>query len=131
MLNQSKINRWVEATFQREIIHQLEGADSNKKFATGGEDDVSFLANLHRHTVFFSIRVNVHHADREIEFFQLKRFCQAQFPGDTHDVGTANMEQLAEKLLEALIQKYPKREWEIRVMEDNENGAIVRYSDEG
>ncbi|MBL4829428.1 MAG: hypothetical protein JKY55_06035 [Aliivibrio sp.] len=129
MLDQTKIKRWVEVTFQREIIHQFEGADTNKLFATGEGDDVSFLANQHRHTVFFTVRVNVHHADREIEFFQLKRFCQSVFPGDTHDVGNASMEQLAERLLEALLQKYPKREWEIRVMEDNENGAIIRYAE--
>ena len=101
----------------------------SEQLATGDGDDVSFLANLHRHNVWFTVRVNVHHADREIEFFQLKRFCQSVFPGDTHDVGNASMEQLAERLLEALIQKYPKREWEIRVMEDNENGAVVKYSD--
>ena len=129
MLNQDKIKRCVEATFQREIIHQFESADTNDQLATGGNDDVSFLANQHRHTVWFSVRVNVHHADREIEFFQLKRFCQSVFPGDTHDVGNASMEQLGERLLEALIHKYHKRKWEIRVMEDNENGAIVRYSD--
>ena len=97
MLDQSKLNYWVEITFQREIIHQLKDADSNKQFATGESDDVSFLANLHRHTVFFTVRVNVHHADREIEFFQLKRFCQSVFPGDTHDVGNASMEQLSEQ----------------------------------
>ena len=129
MLDQDKINRWVEATFQREIIHQFKDADVNELFATGQGDDVSFLANQHRHNVWFSVQVNVHHADREVEFFQLKRFCQSVFPGDTHDVGNASMEQLAERLLEALIKKYPKREWEIRVLEDNENGAIVRYSD--
>ena len=129
MLDQDNIKRWVEATFQREVIHQLADTDTNKLFATGEGEDVSFLANQHRHTVWFSVRVNVHHNDREIEFFQLKRLCQGVFPGDTHDVGTASMEQLAERLLEALIPKYPKRDWEIRVMEDNENGAIVSYSD--
>ncbi|MEP1208163.1 MAG: hypothetical protein ABJM29_00375 [Rhizobiaceae bacterium] len=129
MLDQEKINRWVEVTFQREIIHQLEGADTNELFVTGEGDDVSFLANLHRHTVWFSVRVNVLHADREIEFFQLKRFCQNVFPGDTHEVGNSSMEQLGERLLEALIPKYPNRRWEIRVMEDNENGAVVRYLD--
>ena len=129
MLDQSKINRWVEATFQREIIHQLDGADTNSQSAASNEGATVLLANLHRHTVWFSVRVNVEHADRDIEYFQLKRFCQSVFPGDTHDVGTASMEQLAERLLEALLPKYPNREWEIRVMEDNENGAIVKYSD--
>ncbi|MEP4474554.1 MAG: hypothetical protein ABJ024_05840, partial [Lentilitoribacter sp.] len=68
-------------------------------------------------------------ADREIEFFQLKRFCQSVFPGDTHNVGTLSMEQLAEKLLTDLIKQHPNRSWEVRVLEDSENGAVVRYED--
>lgn len=129
MLDSSMIDRSIEINFQREIVHQFEGSDQDPKFATGGEDDVSFLANLHRHTVYFYVRVNVEHNDREIEFFQLKRFCQSIFPGDTHNVGSSSMEQLAEKLLGELITHHPKRNWEIRVMEDNENGAVVRYDD--
>jgi hypothetical protein len=39
------------------------------------------------------------------------------------------MEQLAERLLEALIERHPSRDWEVRVLEDNENGAVVRYED--
>jgi len=49
--------------------------------------------------------------------------------GDTHDVGNASMKQLAERLLEALFKKHPKREWAIRVMGDNENIVVVRYAD--
>lgn len=128
-LKQTNIDRHIEISFQREIIHQFEGSDTDPKFATGGDDDVSFLANLHRHTVYFYVRVNVHHTDREIEFFQLKRFCQTVFPGDTHNVGSASMEQLAERLLEALIERHPNRDWEVRVLEDDENGAVVRYED--
>lgn len=128
-LIQTNIHRHVEISFQREIIHQFEGSDTDPKFATGGDDDVSFLANLHRHTVYFYVRVNVLHNDREIEFFQLKRFCQTVFPGDTHNVGSASMEQLAERLLEALIERHPNRDWEVRVLEDDENGVVVRYED--
>ena len=43
-LDPSKINRHIEISFQREIIHQFEGSDKNPQFATGGDDDVSFLA---------------------------------------------------------------------------------------
>ncbi len=129
MLNRAQLRYYVEVSFQREIIHRFEAASSDPHFITGGDDDVSFLASEHRHIVYFYVRASVQHADREIEFLQLKRFCQLQFPGDTHDVGTASMEQLGERLLEALVHKYPKREWEIRMMEDNENGAVLRYTD--
>lgn len=129
MLDQSKLHRSIEINFQREIIHQFLGSDQDPKFATGGDDDVSFLANLHRHTVYFYVRVNVLHNDREIEFFQLKRFCQSIFPGDTHNVGSSSMEQLAERLLQELTHRHPNRNWEIRVLEDNENGAVIRYDD--
>lgn len=115
-MDQSKISRSVEVSFQRDILH----GDITKKEP---------MDQLHRHRVTFSIRVNVHHADREIEYFELRRFCMSLLPGDTHAVGDTSLERLAETLLEKLVQEYPKRSWEIRVLEDAENGAVIRYAD--
>lgn len=129
MLDETKINRWVEINFQREIVHQFK--EEGLQAAIKDEDsvDVAYLANLHRHTVHFHVRVNVLHNDREIEFFALKRYCQSIFPGDTHYVGTSSMEQLGEKLLTEVLEFHPNREWEIRVLEDGENGAVIHYDD--
>jgi hypothetical protein len=115
-MDQSKISRWVEVSFQRDVVH-------------GVELNNVPIAKLHRHRVTFSVRVNVHHGDREIEYFGLRRFCMELWPGDTHSVGDASLESLAEKLLEELVKKYPYRIWEIRVLEDAENGAVVQYQD--
>lgn len=40
VLKPANIDRHIEISFQREIIHQLDGADEDPKLATGGDDDV-------------------------------------------------------------------------------------------
>lgn len=115
-MDQSKISRSVEVSFQRELVY----GDITKKVPIG---------QLHRHRVTFCVRVNVHHVDREIEYFELRRFCMNLMPGDTHAVGDTSLESLAETLLGKLVEEYPNRSWEIRVLEDAENGAVVQYED--
>ncbi len=114
-MDQSKISRSVEVSFQRDIVH--------------GDTSELPIGKHNRHNVTFSVRVNVHHADREIEYFALRRFCMDLWPGDTHEVGDASLEWLAENLLNQLVQKYPGRVWELRVLEDAENGAVIQYAD--
>ena len=77
----------------------------------------------------FSVRVNVHNSDREIEYFALRRFCMELWPGDTHQVGDASLEWLAETMLNQLVRQYPGRNSEVRVLEDAENGAVIQYED--
>ena len=113
-MDQSKITRFVEVSFQRDVIH-------------GDITNPVPIGQMHRHRVTLSVRVNVHHADREIEYFELRRFCMSLLPGDTHAVGDTSLESLAETLLEQLVKEYPNRSWEIRVLEDAENGAVVQY----
>lgn len=115
-MDQSKISRSVEVSFQRDIIH-------------GDITQAVPLGQQHRHRVTFSVRVNVHHADREIEYFELREFCRGLLPGDRHAVGDNSLERLGETLLEKLVQKYPGRIWEVRVLEDAENGAVIQYAD--
>jgi len=78
-MEQSKINRWVEVSLQRDLVH----GDKNVEVPIG---------QRHRHRVTFSVRVNVHHADREIEYFALRKFCMELWSGDTHQVGDASLE---------------------------------------
>lgn len=115
-MDQSQINRWVEVSFHRDISHN-------------DPDTMVPISKMHRHRVLFSVRVNVHHADREIEYFALRKFCMDLWPGDIHEVGDASLESIAEDLLAKLVKQYPKRHWEIRVLEEAENGAVVQYED--
>ena len=66
----------IFVTFQKEGIHRFPEASKNPKFATGGWDDVSFLANEHRHIFHFRVELEVFHDDREIEFIQFKRWLE-------------------------------------------------------
>ena len=115
-MEQSKINRWVEVSLQRDLVH----GDKNVEVPIG---------QRHRHRVTFSVRVNVHHADREIEYFALRKFCMELWSGDTHQVGDASLEWIAEDMLGKLVGEYPGRSWELRVLEDAENGAVIQYAD--
>ncbi|MEP4125338.1 MAG: hypothetical protein ABJL98_11540 [Lentilitoribacter sp.] len=115
-MDQSKISRWVEVSFQRDIVH-------------GNKEGVISIAAQHRHRVTFSVRVNVHGSDREIEYFALRKFCMDLWSGDTHQVGDASLEWIAEDMLGKLVGEYPGRSWELRVLEDAENGAVIQYED--
>jgi hypothetical protein len=114
-MDQSKVSRWVEVSFQWDVLHDVEGAKGK--------------ASQHRHRVTFSVRVNVRHAEREIEYYGLREYCQSLLPGDAQNVGSTSLEQLGEQLLVKLVAKYPGRVWEIRVMEDVASGAVIQYSE--
>ena len=76
-----KVKRFIEVSFKREGIHHYPAAATDPKLATGGWDDVSFLASPHRHEFYFYIRIAVEHNDREIEFIQAKRFMERLYDG--------------------------------------------------
>ena len=114
------IKRFVEVSFQREGIHRYPAAATDPKLA-----DVSFLGNPHRHIFHFYARVEVEHNDREIEFILLKRELENRY-GNIVSVDYKSCEMLAEDLIEYLNAAYgSNREKEVRVFEDNENGAVL------
>lgn len=62
------------------------------------------------------------HEGRFIDWEELKPRLQV-------DSGKLWQWSLAETLLGKLVQEYPNRSWEIRVLEDAENGAVIQYAD--
>jgi hypothetical protein len=122
------ITRWIEVTFQKEGIHCYPAAATDPKLKTGGADDVSFLANPHRHMFHFRVRVNVWHDDREIEFIQFKRWLESLYSGNVLELNYKSCEMIAEDLYFEIIKKYPNRNYVISVFEDGENGAILEFN---
>ena len=73
--------------------------------------------------------MNVHHADREIEYFGLRRFCMDLRPGEPHTVGDTSWKAWPSTCWKSWFTKYPDRIWELRVLENAGNGAVIQCAD--
>lgn len=117
-----KRNRiWV--TFEREGIHCYPAALTDPTL-----EDVSFLGYPHRHKFFFRVDIDVYHNDRDIEFFQFKRWLEQLYAGGTLQLDYQSCEMIADGLASRIHEKYPNRTFTISVSEDNENGCIKQYA---
>ena len=117
---------WV--TFQKEGIHKYPAALTDPNLATGDEYDVSFLGYPHRHIFHFKVAIEVFHDDRDIEFIQFKRWLENLYKGAILALDFKSCEMIAEDLYHQIAQRYPDRDIEIEVSEDNENGCRIRYN---
>lgn len=123
-------NKMIWVTFQKEGIHCYPAAATDPKLATGDEYDVSFLGNPHRHIFHFRIWINVTHNDRDIEFIQFKRWCEALYMGSDQSIlrlDHKSCEMISDELHDVISKKYPNREIWIEVSEDGENGSFIKY----
>lgn len=118
-----KADKSIWVRFQREGIHSYPAAADDPAL-----EDVSFLANEHRHIFHFEIRIAVTHNDREIEFIQFKRFCEGLFATGILQLDNKSCEMISDDLFEKIAIKYPNREVIITVSEDNENGSTIQYA---
>jgi len=123
---QAKRMIWV--TFQKEGIHKYPGADTDPSLATGDEYDVSFLGYPHRHIFHFKVAVQVFHNDRDIEFIQFKRWLENSFRDGVMKLDHKSCEMISDELYMLIASRYPNRDIEITVSEDNENGATIYYN---
>lgn len=120
--------RMIWVTFQREGIHQYPGADKDPKLATGDWDDVSFLGLPHRHIFHFRVGIQVFHNDRDIEFIQFKRWLEGLYnQNSVLNLNHKSCEMISDDLYQIIAEKYPDRDIEISVAEDNENGCHISY----
>ena len=124
-------DRKIWVTFQKEGVHLYPAAKDDPALATGDWDDVSFLGYAHRHIFHFRVAIDVFHDDRDIEFIQFKRWLEGLYNSNTLELNHRSCEMIAEELAQQINNKYPGRNIEITVAEDNENGATMSFSDKG
>lgn len=120
--------RMIFVTFQKEGIHKYPEALTDPSLKTDDEYDVSFLGNLHRHIFHFKIAIEVFHDNREIEFIQFKRWLENLYKQNTLQLDYKSCEMISDDLYEQIALRYPNRDIEITVSEDNENGATIYYN---
>ena len=121
------VKKFIEVRFQKEGIHCYPAAATDPKLKTGGADDVSFLANPHRHMFHFRVRIAVQHDDREIEFIQFKRWLENLYKDGILQLDYKSCEMMADDLYAEIASRYPDRAVWIEVAEDGENGALIKY----
>ena len=120
--------RMIFVKFQKEGIHMYPAAASDFNLKTGDEYDVSFLGTPHRHIFHFNVAIEVFHNDRDIEFIQFKRWLENLYKGGTLELNYKSCEMISDDLYEQIATRYPDRNIEITVSEDNENGATIYYN---
>jgi hypothetical protein len=104
----------------------------------GEPDTEGYLRAPHRHMFTVDVRMQVHHADREVEVNALARWLQrhvlpglgaAAGPGLIPDFGAQSCEQLAERVTKVLRNRFGTGRWiECEVLEDGILGGSVRWS---
>jgi len=122
----NKAKRMIWVTFQREGIHCYPAANDDINLKTNDEYDVSFLGTPHRHIFHFNVAIEVFHNDRDIEFIQFKRWLENLYRNGM-ELNYKSCEMISDDLYEVISTRYPKRDIEITVSEDGENGATISY----
>lgn len=117
----SLVRKKIWVTFQKVGFHYFPSANE-KQF-----EDVSYLANIHRHLFKFRVSIEVFHNDREIEFHQFLNWLENLF-SDKNTLDNKSCEMIADDLASSIYQKYPERDFEIEVSEDGECGVTCKYS---
>jgi hypothetical protein len=120
--NIKNAKKYIWITFEREGVHYFPAAGFDPKLA-----DVSFLQYPHRHIFHFKVKIEVFHNDRDIEFIQFKRWCEHLFVAGILILDNRSCEMISDMLYLSIAEKYPHREVQIDVSEDNENGCSVTY----
>ena len=125
----SAADRKIWVTFRREGVHKYPAALTDPSLATGDEYDVSFLGYPHRHIFHFRVWIDVFHNDRDIEFIQFKRWCEALYNGQgaVLSLDFKSCEMMADDLYIQIAARYPNRAVWIEVSEDGENGCVIHY----
>jgi len=121
-------HRRIWVTFQHEGIHCYPAAATDPRLATGGPDDVSFLAHPHRHIFHFRVSISVWHNDRDIEFIQFKRWLESLYSDEILALDYKSCEMIADDLYTQIAARYPSRDVHIEVSEDGENGCVIEYN---
>jgi hypothetical protein len=76
----------------------------------------------------FKVTIEVTHNDRDIEFIQFKRWLESLYANGAMEADFKSCEMLGEELIRAISGRYPNRDMQIEVFEDDENGAILKYT---
>lgn len=117
------LKRWIEVQIVKEGIHCYPAAATDPKL-----EDVKYLANDHMHYFYITVKLEVFHNDRDVEFQQFRRYIGSLYTQGVLQMDHKSCEMLAVDLIDILKVCLPNRDIVVRVFEDNINGAELEYS---
>ena len=118
-----KILSMITVTFRKEGMHCYPEALTNPELA-----DVQFLGHPHRHLFWFDVSIQVFENNRDIEYFQFKRWLESIYDNYTLHLNNQSCEMMCDTLAEVIGEKYPGRVVQIKISEDGENSAAGVYT---
>lgn len=118
--------QFVYVPFVKEGYHMFPEAATDPKYATGDHMDVSHLGLRHFHYFHFKVWVEVTHANRDIEFIQLRRWLESLYDTGALELNAKSCEMLSDDLHKVIFAKYPVA-IRIDVAEDGINGSYTEY----
>lgn len=116
------MKNYIWVTFEKEGFHCYPEAATDPKLS-----DVKFLSHLHRHLFKFRVYIEVFSDNRDLEFFQFKRFLESLYADKFLELDFKSCEMIGNDLYSKIISKYPGRGVIIEVSEDGENGARLEF----
>jgi hypothetical protein len=92
-------------------------------------DDVGFLRNSHRHEFHVTLKLQVSHDNRELEFLQVKKTLDTYVRAHFHEknLQQGSCEMIAESIAFDMNNDFNNKVKMVSVFEDGENGAEVYY----
>lgn len=92
-------------------------------------DEVFFLRDFHRHIFKVTVKIQVFHDDRELEFIMVKRVLQSYLERYLQIRGSNSCEMISRDIIDYILEKYGDHRFvEVITLEDGENGGGVIHS---
>jgi len=123
----SGLDRCVTVTVDIEGLHHWADAPVSE----------DYLRHPHRHQFAVTVRMQVHHGDREVEINAFARWLRREalpalaidaLAGGALDFGPQSCEHLAERLITAIQDRYGRGRWiDCEFLEDGILGGGVRW----
>jgi hypothetical protein len=112
------IDKYIYVKTTAEYFHKYENA----------KESVKFLRDLHRHLLYFKVYIQVFGNDREVEFFEFKKYIETIIKEDIQNNSNYSCETISNMLSDRIKLDYPGRTIMIDISEDNENGSFIVYN---
>jgi hypothetical protein len=119
------VTKFIWVTFRKKGMHSYPSSGTDPSL-----QDVSYLANRHRHLFNFKVGIEVASDSREIEFHQFLNWLESLYDSSMLDLNSKSCEAIGSDLIDRIKEKYPNRSIFVEISEDGECGSTSWYTEQ-